>query len=83
MGYHKVVEVHKVRRKTNYNDWEICLDEVDGLGSFVEAEKLGEDGEAEAIQKELFDFLKTLGVKEEDQMTRGYDTLVYLQGKGS
>jgi len=54
----------------------ICLDEVEGLGSFIEVEKTSaEDGEA--IQEELFNFLESLGVKREDRVFKGYDTLKY------
>lgn len=81
MGYHEVVQVHKVRTKTNYGDWEVCLDKVEGLGSFIEVEKICEDGDAEKVQNELFTFLQTLGIKPEDRIYEGYDTLVYLSTK--
>ena len=77
MGLHEVVQVHKVRRKTNYNDWEICLDQIEGLGAYIEIEKIAENLDVEAVQKELFEFLQSLGVKPEDRVTTGYDTLVY------
>ncbi|MDO8743454.1 MAG: class IV adenylate cyclase [Candidatus Azambacteria bacterium] len=81
MGYHEAVQVHKVRIKTNYNNWEICLDKVEGLGSFIEVEKICEDVDAEKIQNELFAFLQTLDIKPEDRIYEGYDTLVYLSTK--
>jgi adenylate cyclase class 2 len=56
MDFHKEVEVHKTRIKTNYEDMEICLDEVKGLGSFVEVERMTGD-DAVKTQKELFAFL--------------------------
>ncbi len=79
MGYHAAAQVHKTRTKSNYNGWEICLDEVEGLGSFIEAEKITEDVDAAPVLKELFDFLKSLGINEEDRVHDGYDTLVYLK----
>ncbi|NOJ28448.1 MAG: class IV adenylate cyclase [Nitrososphaera sp.] len=79
MGYRQAVELHKIRRKTKYNDLEICLDQVEKLGNYVEVEKLAEDAEAEKIQGELFDFLMTLSVKAEDREMRGYDTLMWLK----
>ncbi len=78
MGYHEVVAVRKIRTKTRYNDMEICFDEVDGLGTFVEVEKITEC-DAEVTQEELFVFLETLGVKREDRVVNGYDTLVYMK----
>lgn len=38
LGFVEVGTVRKVRRKYMFNDLKICLDEVDGLGSFVELE---------------------------------------------
>ncbi|MDO8676593.1 MAG: class IV adenylate cyclase [Candidatus Azambacteria bacterium] len=81
MGYHEAVQVHKVRIKTNYNNWEICLDKVEGLGSFIEVEKICEYTDAEKVQNELFAFLQTLGIALEDRIYEGYDTLVYLSKK--
>jgi|SRR3989338_68450 len=79
MGYHEIVAVDKIRRKANFNGMEICLDQVDGLGTFLEAERIVEDAEAEIVQNELFAFLQKLGVKPEDRIYDGYDTLIYLQ----
>lgn len=77
MGYKSVVEIHKVRRKAKYKDYEICLDEVKELGTFVEVEKITNDDNAEEVQEGLFQFLESLGVKREDGVTNGYDTMVY------
>jgi adenylate cyclase class 2 len=78
LDFEKTVEVHKKRRRGEYNDYEICLDEVDGLGSFIEVEKMTDEN-GEKIQNELFDFLQTLGISKEDQVFNGYDTLVWLK----
>ncbi len=75
LDYTKTVEVHKKRIKTNYKDYEICLDSVDNLGYFIEVEKMS-DEDGEKIQNELFDFLETIGIKKEDRVFKGYDTLL-------
>lgn len=80
MGYHEAVQVHKTRTKTKHNGWEICLDEVKGLGSFIEVESIT-DEDADKVQEELFAFLQTLGVSRDDRVLNGYDTLVYLKNK--
>jgi adenylate cyclase class 2 len=80
IDFHKVMEVHKTRVKTHYKDMEICLDEIEGLGSFIELEKIT-DQDAAVVQKDLFDFLGTLGVEEKDRVTKGYDVLLYEKGK--
>ena len=77
MGYQEAVRVHKVRVTTEYQGCEICVDEVEGLGSFIEMEKLTEDGDAEKIQEELFGFFASLGIVEADRVTKGYDLLMF------
>lgn len=78
LDYPEVVRVVKTRRKTHFENYEICIDEVQGLGSFVEVEKMSEENPAK-IQEELFDFLASLGVKREDRVCQGYDTMLYEQ----
>lgn len=76
LGYKEAMRVQKVRIMTPYRDWEICIDEVEGLGTYIEVEKLSSDGNAEAIQDELFSFLRTLGISDSDRVTKGYDILM-------
>jgi adenylate cyclase class IV len=54
------------------------LDQVKGLGNFIEVEKFSTD-DTFKIQEELFRFLETLGVKRKDRVLHGYDVLVYNQ----
>ena len=75
LGYEKVVEVNKMRRKCKYGDFEICFDEVDGLGSFIEIEKIS-DKDADLVRKELLDFIKSLGVDVSKRVFLGYDTML-------
>ncbi len=80
MGYQPFIEVKKKRQKAKVDDIELCLDEVEGLGWFIEAERLLEDGgEAEKVQEELFIFLEEFGISKEDQETNGYDTLMRIK----
>lgn len=75
LGFVLHVRVNKVRRKARCKDYEICLDKVEDLGSFIEVEKMS-DQPGEAIQMELWEFLKSLGIKEEDREIYGYDILL-------
>lgn len=78
LGFRPEVRVKKVRRKTNYKDYEICLDEVEHLGGFIELEKIT-DEDAGEVQTEMMEFLKTLGVSETERVLNGYDTLMWLK----
>jgi adenylate cyclase class 2 len=79
LDYHEVVKVDKIRTKTRYNDMEICLDEVQNLGSFIEVEKIV-TGDGDVVQEELFTFLESIEIKREDRVFSGYDTLMYVKG---
>jgi adenylate cyclase class 2 len=65
LGYRADVFIHKKRRTAYYKDLELCLDEVDRLGAFVEIEKLAaDDVDVDKVQIELWALLKKLGVSE-------------------
>ena len=36
LGYYEAIKINKKRRITKYNDYSICLDEVEELGNFIE-----------------------------------------------
>lgn len=78
MGYKEAVRVKKVRTKTNFEGYEICFDEVDGLGNFVEVEKIT-DEDTETVRNEMLDFLKNSGIDTTERVHNGYDTLMYLK----
>jgi adenylate cyclase, class 2 len=77
LGFYESSRVSKQRQKGKYKDLEICVDTVEELGNYIEVEKLSEDADSEKVQRELFEFLKTLGVREEDRVHDGYDVLMY------
>ena len=74
MGYKLASKVIKVRRTTNYKDFEICIDEVEKLGAFIEVERMS-DGDVDQVRKDLNEFLLSLGVSTEDEVRKGYDIL--------
>jgi adenylate cyclase, class 2 len=76
MGYKEVVKVNKKRRSCKYNDYEVCLDEVDELGKFIEVERMSE-GDGEKIQEELMAFLEGLGIDRNDREFQAYDIQVW------
>jgi predicted adenylyl cyclase CyaB len=70
------VRVVKKRKKTHYKDYEICLDEIENLGTFIEIEKIGNEKDADKIQKDMLDFLDKLRVSKNDIVKKGYDILM-------
>lgn len=80
VGYTFGVRIRKSRQTAKYNDLEICLDEVDDLGTFIEVEKLTDDkADVDAVQAELWAVLAKLGIDPEDRVHKGYDTLMHEQ----
>ena len=78
LGYTPQIEVKKIRRKGRLGEYEICLDEVEGLGSFVELEALtDDDADPVKIQEELLDKLGSFGISRDKLEVRGYDTMLY------
>lgn len=78
IGFQPALFVNKKRQEYRLDQVTICADEIEGLGVFIEVEKLVDDeSKAESELAILWDFLSTLGVKEEDKVKHGYDTLIY------
>lgn len=82
LGWAPQIEVKKIRQKGKLGEYEICLDEVEELGSYVELEKITDDDvNPEKIREELFRVLESLGLLREDEELKGYDTQLYFLRK--
>ncbi len=77
MGYQEAMRIAKTRVITHHEGREICIDEVEDLGSFIEMETLTTKGNAEAIQEEMFQFFESLGVTRAERQESGYDILMW------
>ena len=63
LGWQEVVAVDKVRLESKTEDYTICIDEVAGLGLFIELEVLTEDSvDVKNIQQQMYNFLKSLNI---------------------
>ncbi len=78
LGWKPEVEVKKIRRKGKLGEYEICLDDVEKLGTYVELEKLVEDNaDPNKIQEELLQVLESFGIPRSNLEVRGYDTMIF------
>jgi len=78
LGYPSCLNIRKKRRIAKYNNLEICLDEVYKLGNFIEIEMLCKNEVNVAdVQLQLWDVLLKLGIKPNDRVYKGYDTLMH------
>lgn len=63
LGWQEIVTVDKVRLESKTEDYTICIDEVAGLGLFIELEVLTEDSaDVKNIQQQMCNFLKNLDI---------------------
>jgi adenylate cyclase, class 2 len=84
MGFYPTVRIRKVRRTASIGPMSLCVDEVDGIGAFLELERLVHPDEpGEGVQAELDAFAWSLEVPLE--RTRDtYDSLIRAaQASGS
>ena len=76
MGFWPTVRIVKTRRTATFGDLVLCVDELDGLGVFLEVERMVPgDVPGEAVQEELSRFVASLGI-EAEQTGQTYDSLV-------
>lgn len=77
MGYRPTVRIVKTRRTAVYGGCSLCIDDVEGIGGFVEAERLVPDGAGiEAVQAGLAVLIESLGVAAA-RTSETYDSLVH------
>ena len=77
LGFVPYVRINKTRQKAHIGDIEFCIDEVEGLGSFVEVEKLtDENADYKTITDELWLVFEQFGITRKDQVYDGYDVLM-------
>ncbi|MFA5644562.1 MAG: class IV adenylate cyclase [Patescibacteria group bacterium] len=64
LNFKSLVVVEKLRKIWQYQDYEIAIDSIKGLGDFVEIEYIGKDSkvEPEEVTKEMILFLQNIGV---------------------
>ena len=63
MGYCPTVRIAKSRRTATMEDCSLCVDDLEGVGAFLELERMvPDDVPAEAIQAELAVFVAAFGV---------------------
>lgn len=76
-GFTPYSDITKQRRKARIGDIEICIDSVDRLGEFVEAEKLTtEDADYEQVVRELWELLSRFAIERSSEVTDGYDVMM-------
>lgn len=76
LGFQEWVQVNKKRAYTKYKDYNICIDEVERLGTFVEIEVLVSDQNGEDYEKQLLNIAKEIGIDISNRINSHYDTMI-------
>jgi len=77
MGFYPTVRIEKVRRAATVAGLSLCVDEVAGIGTFLELERMvPAHVPGEVVQEELAGFVAGLGVAAE-RTCDTYDSLVW------
>lgn len=60
MGYRATIRIAKTRRTATIGDRSLCVDDLEGVGVFIEVERLApDDADEHAIQAELAAFVES------------------------
>ena len=76
LGFKKWVQVNKKRRYTKYKDCNICLDQVERLGDFVELEFLVDSNDNINYEEKLLSIAKELNIDINNRIDSHYDTMI-------
>ena len=65
LGFKPVAEVRKIRKRYKVGEFEICLDDVEGVGTFVEVETIGEN--MEELRDQALAILERLNLRKTER----------------
>jgi len=83
LGFYEIYKVKKLRKTYLLKDLIITLDNVDGLGEFIEVEgKASNDEEFKKKKDEIFKLLRKLGLSTEEISQRSYLEMLLDKKKG-
>jgi adenylate cyclase class 2 len=83
LGYKRFVAINKKRIQSKYNNFLLCIDEVEYLGNFLEVELLvKKEEEKSAALEQIHYFLNELGISKNDICHERYHIMLYNKING-
>jgi adenylate cyclase class 2 len=76
IGFRRRVVVYKTRRYYSMSGFEVVLDNVKGLGSFIEVEAKKDFGGIDKTMERCREVLKRLGLEKVKKINKGYPDLI-------
>ena len=77
LGYTDQTLMQKTRNTYSFDCFEIVIDQVKNLGTFMEVELKGEVSDVKAGIRHIYDFLKSIGVDKFELQKRGYVSMLW------
>lgn len=79
MGFRETIRIVKTRALAQHGPLTLCLDDVEGLGRFLEIERIADaDDDAEAARQQIEEFVTRLGIRVE-RCHDTYDSLLHAR----
>ncbi len=76
----EVTHIEKIRTTYVYENFEIVLDDVKNVGTFVEIEMKSQVDDIEQAQQQLLDFMRFIGITHYIEYTRSYVHMLWNPG---
>lgn len=76
LGFKEWVQVNKKRQYSKYQDYNICIDEVEKLGTFIEIELLINEQNDINYEEQLLNVAKEIGIDANNRINSHYDTMI-------
>ena len=71
LGLKPLIEVHNKRKIYKHKNFEIELEEIDGLGLFIEVEKMSRSDDEMREKEKIREFIRGLGLKNVRELNIG------------
>lgn len=76
LGFTKIMEFTKGRKQFVYNELNICIDNIDDLGTYIEIEHLTNKDDSENIRNKILDFAKLININIDRIESRYYPQII-------
>lgn len=76
LGYQEWVSVNKIRTYSKYENVNICMDEVERLGCFIELELLIDENDDKDYESILLEYANKMGIDTDKRINSHYDTMI-------
>ena len=71
LGLEPLITVHNKRKIYKYKEYEIELEDVEGLGIFIEVERISNDKDEMKVKEEIRDFIRNLKLEDVKELNIG------------